>query len=78
MFRKKTQDAEAFAIQQWLSAHNCETDLAMLRAKVKAVNDAIEDKGRVPKYQEFVMKKHRDEWAALWEALDDLCAEYNK
>jgi hypothetical protein len=31
---------------------------------------AIENKGKVPKYQEHVTKKHRDEWPDLWRAID--------
>jgi hypothetical protein len=38
---------------------------------------AIENKGKMPKYQDFVARKHRDEWPDLWQAIDRATTVFN-
>jgi hypothetical protein len=38
---------------------------------------AIQNKGIVPKYQEHVTRKHRDEWPELWRAIDRALTVFN-
>lgn len=70
--RKSKREQEQFAISQWIYSEKHRHDLAELSKHVYNVIRAIDEKGLVPKYHDFVLKKHRDEWPQLWAALDDL------
>jgi len=47
-----------------------------LIAIVLKIADAIENEGKAPWYHRRVWKRHRKEWPALWEGLDDLMRWY--
>lgn len=78
MFRKRDYEAESFAIQQWISANSCQAELDILRAKIAELDTIIQNRGLVPRYQDFVERKHRDEWPLLWSAIDSLREEYRR
>ena len=77
-FWERQREDNIFAVQQWVRAQNLENEYALLFEKVRAVVNAIENQGLVPKYQNFVARKHREEWPALWQAIDDLVEEHMK
>ena len=46
--------------------------MADLDAALTALRNAVQDEGRVPEYHRLIMARHREEWPALWVAIDRL------
>ena len=51
---------------------NLRAEIASLEKKLASIVSAITDEGRMPEYHQQIMKKHRQEWPTLWQALDEI------
>lgn len=74
--RREQRELEGKLVEAWIENFFLKkkvknTDLAMA-----ALVTAIQDKGAVPQYHAHVMKKHREEWPALWAAIDKIVEAY--
>lgn len=73
---RKKKEHQAQLITIWVEKLALKKRNDNLEEVTRQIVKAIEDKGKVPKYHDHVMRKHRDEWPALWQALDNLVSMY--
>ena len=54
-----------------------DAELERLRAVLEQLRKAIANKGPSPTHHQAVMKRHRQEWPTLWQAIDNLIGEHH-
>lgn len=70
--RRKHRELESKLVEAWIDNFFLKRKVADLEKATAGLVRAIRDKGAVPQYHNHVMKKHRDEWPALWQAIDNI------
>jgi hypothetical protein len=79
MFRRRTEkDIEAQLVEAWINNFFVKKRNSNLEEAARQIIKAINDKGRVAKYHDHVERKHREEWPALWKAIDNLVLMYKQ
>lgn len=77
MFKRRSEkDIEAQLVEAWINNFFLKKRNQNLENAVSDIVKAINDKGKVPQYHAHVLRKHREEWPTLWQALDKLVEAY--
>lgn len=77
MFKRREQrELEAKLVEAWIENFFLKKKVKNTDLAIEALVTAIQNKGPVPQYHNHVMRKHREEWPKLWEALDKVVEAY--
>lgn len=80
MFKRRNAretELEGKLVEVWIENFFLKKKLSNLEKATTELVKAIRDKGAVPQYHNHVMRKHRDEWPTLWQAIDNIVKAHN-
>ena len=68
---KTVNEQQATINELQISLMRSQEEVARLRKAIGKVEEAIIEEGKMPAYHKTVMKRHREEWGTLHNAIDD-------
>lgn len=74
--RREHRELESRLIEAWIENFFLKKKVNNMEKATAELIRAVKNKGPVPQYHSHVMKKHREEWPALWKAIDSLTEAY--
>lgn len=79
LFNSKSSRAEKQEqqlVEAWVELFFLKKQNDEMKNAISSIIAAIEDKGAVPQYHNHVMRKHKEEWPTLWNAIDKAIKAY--
>ena len=73
----KRKELQKRLVDTWVENFLLKKKLENYEQAFGDISAAIENKGKMPKYQDFITQKHRDEWPDLWQAIDRATTVFN-
>lgn len=74
--RREHRELEGRLVEAWIETFFLKKKIKNTDLAITALISAIGNQGPVPQYHIHVMKKHREEWPQLWEAIDKVVEAY--
>lgn len=75
--RRDNQETESKLVEAWIENFFLKKKVENIETATAELVRAIRDKGAVPQFHNHVMRKHREEWPALWKAIDNIVKAYD-